>query len=150
MLSPCGHIPIPHDQMYQRKCDLDRDAIKEAEEMLFRNVPQPVVNELLEVKTGHTISDSSMRNLKKDALANKFMKSEGESNAETLLRMMEQDTNIHYCAYLGDYSEAEKCVRVRKRSSKKKRKSKKLKTSNKSSVKEPLVTSDDDECEHRQ
>ena len=83
--------------------------------MLLRNVPKYTVKELIKLKTGHTLSDAFLTELKQTVVINKFKKSENELTTDILLCMMEYDPNVEFCAYFINFSDAKQNVWVRKR-----------------------------------
>jgi hypothetical protein len=120
ILQHSGHIPVEVERREQGTRNINNDTLMLAEQMLERNVPKSVVKELVEIETGQTLSNASLSKIRQSMVINKYKQNEQDSTADALLRMMDNDPNIEYCAYIGSMSEAEKIVRVRKRSSKKK------------------------------
>lgn len=129
------HLPVDIDKMEQGKRNVKKEVLKDAEELLLRNVPKSVVQELIQLKTGHKLTSASIAKIKQTMVVDRFKNGENESNAETMIRMMEEDPDIEFCAYYGTYSEAEKLVRVRKQSRTKKKKYKKRKPAKTSQMK---------------
>lgn len=96
-----NHLPVDRDRKEVGRRNLSEDELKEAGEMLLRNVPKSIVQETIEVKTGHRLSSAAIGKIKQNMVINKFNISEGESSADVLLRMLKEDPNIEYTAYFG-------------------------------------------------
>ena len=119
-----GHLPIEKEKKEVRKENIDKSVLKDAGDLLMKNVPKSIIKELVELKTGLKMSYQSLAKIKNTMMINLYKTKQNESIADTLLSMMEKDNEIEWVAYYGTYSVAEKAVCVRKRSSKAKRKTK--------------------------
>ena len=149
-----GHIPLDKKKKEFGKRQIKGDVLKDAEDLLLKRVQRGVVQEFIEIKTGKKISKASISRMKESVVLDKFKKKDDETTAETLLNMMESDESIEWVAYYGRAEDAEKTVRVRKRSSKKRRKKKRKSRASSSTARErnndsnakSLDSNEDDEC----
>ena len=135
-LTHSGHLPIDGKRKQCRKRLIKDDVLKDANDLLTKNVPKSVVQEYVEMKSGKQLSMDSLAKIKQSMVIDRFRKNENESIAETLINMMDEDENVEWVAYYGSLADANDTVRVRKRSSKKRRKKKKSKVSKQVSSKD--------------
>jgi hypothetical protein len=98
----------------QGKRNVGKDVLKDADELLKLNVPNGVVREFIKIKSGHSLSEESIKKMKQTVVVNEH--GVKESSADKLLRMLKEDDKIEYIAYFGSLSEAEQTVRIRKKS----------------------------------
>ncbi len=123
-LEHTGHIPIKREHNEQGKRNISSEVLKDVEEFIDRNVSRGVVKEFVEFKTGHVMSKESVSKMKQTMSVNMYKGDEGESTADVFVRKMENDDNVEFVAYFGSYSEAEKIVKVRKRTTRRRKRRK--------------------------
>lgn len=86
-----------------------------ADELLGKNCPTSIVNLLISVCTGKTVTADAISRMRRAVLISKHGNSSNEeSTADTLIRMLEEKEGTTYCYMTGSYDEALNKVRVRK------------------------------------
>jgi len=109
-----GHLPVERQYMKLGQADIDKDVKKVAEQLLGKNAPPKVVQLLLNVMSGDTISDNAMKKMRSAVVVSSLSKEPGDSVADTLLKMLEKREDVLYCYMTGFYNEARNKIRVRK------------------------------------
>ena len=122
-----SHSPAVKEVKEHGTRNVPKADLKDAVDMLKRNVDKSVVKELVQMRTGMKLSDDALAKLKQTMVVDTHKKDANETMATTFINMVEENPDIEYVAYFGSYSEATKKVRVRKRSSKRRRSKKKKK-----------------------
>lgn len=109
-----GH-PATHATHMKLGADSIPDHIRKiADEMLGKNCPTSVVQLLLSVLNGTTVTRDAMNRMRRAVLISKHGNVKDESTADTLIRMLEEKEGTTYCYMTGSYDEALDKVRVRK------------------------------------
>ena len=75
----------------QSKRIINQDVLQDLENMLLMNVPNSIVKELIQLKTGHALSKASLTKLKQTMVINRFKHSENESTGDIMLHVMEDN-----------------------------------------------------------
>ncbi len=126
-----SHNPAVKEVKEHGTRNVPKADLKDAVDMLKRNVDGSVVKELVQLRTGMKLSNEALYKLKQTMVIDKHKKDANESMATTFINMVEDNPDVEYVAFYGSYSEATKKVRVRKSSSTRKRSKKKKNTSSK-------------------
>ncbi len=122
-----SHLPEFKEDKEHGTRNIPTKHLKDAKDMLERNISNSVVQELIQLKTGMKLSDAAMTKLKHCMVMDKYKKDVDESMATTLVNMLDENPSVEFVAYYGTYSEATNKVRVRKRTRKRSRKKTKTK-----------------------
>lgn len=117
--SPCVFTHAGHPSTHVEHMKLGADSIpdhirKVADEMLGKNCPTSIVQLLLSVLNGTTVTPDAMSRMRRAVLISKHGNAKNESTADTLIRMLEEKEGTTYCYMTGSYDEALDKVRVRK------------------------------------
>ena len=125
---PCfehtNHSYIPKNYSNVSPANIPQPAMKLAIGLIEKQVGTSLLNVILELKTGKTLSANSIQHLRKTVLHKHHNKQTGESHAMTLLRILKQTDGVRYITMTGTVDEAMKCVRLHKKYYKEKDKSK--------------------------
>ena len=116
-----GHLSIASNKKYMSSDFIDEDVKHDAAVLLAGNAGSIVVQDFIARKTGFKLSDSTLSSLKASVVDDSAQDGCIESNAEKLLRKLQEDEDVTYRAYIGSYVEAQNAVTVRRRRSTKRK-----------------------------
>ena len=91
-----GHSSAPREYTNDSLANIPRPALKLAIDLLEKNVPTNMINIILEVQAGRSLSSGSLKQLRNVVLEKKHQKGEDESAASCLKRIMDDTDGCRY------------------------------------------------------
>jgi hypothetical protein len=109
-----GHSYAPKEHTNDSLNSLPRAALATAIDLIERNVPTNMIQIILEVQAGRSITSNSLKQLRNTVLNATHQKGKEESAASCLKRIMDNTKGCRYFCMTGTVDEARKRVRVHK------------------------------------
>ena len=109
-----GHDFVPREHTKDSLSNIPRKSLDFAITLLEKNMPNNIVNAILETQSGRSLTSDSLKQLRNVVLNKKHQKTKGESAADTLKRIMDTTDGCNYICMTGSVNEARQRVRVHK------------------------------------
>ena len=115
-----GHIRIDPEHRATTTKNLDAQSMTNIKKLIEKHCSSSTIIDFIDVQTGIKISKQNVAKLRSKILLNSDKKREGETTAETMLRMLHEKDGLRYTVFTGTYQQATDLVTVRRRNRKSK------------------------------